>query len=73
MVGRPVATVRWHAVPQDLARLKRRAEVFHAAWRRWLGPSELVFTHRSDEGRRALAAAAAQADAFELLLRDVWR
>jgi hypothetical protein len=73
MVGRPVATVRWHAVPQGFARLKSRAEVFHAAWRRWLGPSELVFTQRSDEGRRALAAAAAQADAFELLLRDVWR
>jgi hypothetical protein len=73
MVGRPVAAVRWHAVPQDLARLKSRAEVFHAAWRRWLGPSELVFTQRSDQGRRALAAAAAQGDAFELLLRDVWR
>jgi hypothetical protein len=58
MVGRPVATVRWHAVPQDLARLKSRADVFRAAWRRWLGPSELVFTQRSDEGRRALAAAA---------------
>jgi superfamily II DNA or RNA helicase len=73
MFGRPVAAVHWHAVPQDLARLKSRAEVFHAAWRRWLGPSELVFTQRSDEGRRALAAAAAQGDAFELLLRDVWR
>ena len=73
MFGRPVAAVHWHAVPQDLARLKSRAEVFHAAWRRWLGPSQLVFTQRSDEGRRALAAAAAQGDAFELLLRDVWR
>ena len=65
--------MRWHAVPGDLARAKPRAEPFHAAWRRWLGPSQLVFTQRSDEGRRALAEAAAQGDAFELMLRDVWR
>jgi hypothetical protein len=31
-----------------------------------------VFTQRSDAGRRALAEAVAQADAFELMLRDVW-
>lgn len=72
MMGRRVAAVRWHAVPADFARRKARAEAFHGAWERWLGPSRLVFTQRSDEGRRALAQAAAQGDAFELLLRDVW-
>ncbi|MDQ5832245.1 MAG: hypothetical protein M3550_04205 [Actinomycetota bacterium] len=72
MMGRRIAAVRWHAVPADFARLKARAEVFHRAWERWLGPSRLVFTQRSDEGRRALAEAAAQGDAFELLLRNVW-
>jgi hypothetical protein len=73
LLGGRVTTVRWHAVPADLGRIKPRAQAFADAWRRWLGPSTLVFTQRSDEGRRALAEAVAQADAFELLLRDVWR
>jgi len=73
MTGRRIATTRWHAVPADLGRLKPRAEALATAWRRWLGPSELVFTQRSDAGRRALAEAVAQGDAFELMLRDVWR
>jgi hypothetical protein len=73
MTGRRIATTRWHAVPADLGRLKPRAEALATAWRRWLGPSELVFTQRSDAGRRALADAVAQGDAFELMLRDVWR
>jgi hypothetical protein len=73
MAGGRVATVRWHAVPADLGRLKPRAEALAAAWREWLGPSRLVFTQRSDEGRRALAEAVAQDNPFELLLRDVWR
>jgi hypothetical protein len=73
MAGRPIATVRWHAVPADLGRLKPRAEALARSWRAWLGPSRLVFTQRSEDGRRALAEALAQDDAFELLLRDVWR
>jgi hypothetical protein len=73
MAGRRVATVRWHAVPADFGRLKPRAEALAASWRAWLGPSRLVFTQRSDEGRRALAEAVSQDDAFELLLRDIWR
>jgi superfamily II DNA or RNA helicase len=73
MAGRRIATVRWHAVPADLGRLKPRAEALAASWQAWLGPSRLVFTQRSDEGRRALAEAVSQDDAFELLLRDVWR
>jgi hypothetical protein len=60
-------------VPADLGRLKPRAEVLAASWRSWLGPSRLMFTQRSDEGRRALAEAVSQDDGFELLLRDVWR
>jgi hypothetical protein len=62
-----------HAVPADLGRLKPRAEALAASWRAWLGPSRLVFTQRSYEGRRAQAEAIAQDDAIELLLRDVWR
>ena len=73
MAGLRIATVRWHAVPADLGRLKSRAEVLAASWQAWLGPSRLVFTQRSDEGRRALAEAVAQEAGFELLLRDVWR
>jgi superfamily II DNA or RNA helicase len=72
MTGRRIATTRWHAVPADLGRLKPRAEALATAWREWLGPSRLVFTQRSDAGRRTLAEAVAQADAFELMLRDVW-
>ncbi len=73
LLGRRVGRIRWHAVPAELGRKKERAETFASAWRRRLGPSELVFTQRSDAGRRALAEAVAQDDAFELLLRDVWR
>jgi hypothetical protein len=73
MAGRRIATVRWHAVPADLGRLKPRAETLAGSWRAWLGPSRLVFTQRSDEGRRALAEALAHDDASELRLRDVWR
>jgi hypothetical protein len=63
---------RWHAVPADLARRKERAETFAAAWRRWLGPSELRFTQRSERGRAALAAAAAQGVDHETRRRRVW-
>jgi superfamily II DNA or RNA helicase len=73
MAGRRIATVRWHAVPADLGRLKPRAETLASSWRAWLGPSRLVFTQRSDERRRALAEALSQDDDSELLLRDVWR
>jgi hypothetical protein len=73
MLGLRAGSVRWHAVPAELGRLKSRAVAFHAAWECWLGPSKLAFTQRSDEGRRALAEAVSQCDSFELLLRDVWR
>jgi hypothetical protein len=65
-------TRTWHAVPDDLATHKPRAEAFHRAWTRWLGPSELLFTQRSERGRSTRAAAAAQGSDFDTQLRDVW-
>ena len=71
---RPAFTHRWHAVPGDLGSHKHRATAYHQAWQRWLGPSALVFTQGTgDEGRRALAAAAAQDAEHETVVRDVWR
>jgi superfamily II DNA or RNA helicase len=69
---RPPFPVRHHPVPADLARRKERAEAFARAWRQHLGPSTLVFTQRSDEGRRARAEAAAEDGGYETLVRDVW-
>jgi superfamily II DNA or RNA helicase len=62
----------WHAVPDDLGSHKVRAEAFHRAWTRWLGPSELLFTQRSEEGRTARAQAASQDGDYDTQLRDVW-
>jgi hypothetical protein len=59
-------------VPADLARKKERAEAFCRAWCRQYGPAELVFTQRSDEGRRARAEAAADDGGYETLVRDIW-
>jgi superfamily II DNA or RNA helicase len=72
LAGRPAFTRRWHAVPSALGNRKERAEAFHAAWRRWLGPSELRFTHRTDEGRRLRAEAAAQQEHWDVQRRDAW-
>ncbi len=63
---------RWVAVPSDLGRHKDRAEVFARAWRRWLGPGELVFTQRAQVGRDALAAAGAQSSDYEARTRLIW-
>jgi hypothetical protein len=63
---------RWVEVPADLGRRKERAEVFAQAWRKWLGPSELVFTQRSEKGRAARAAAGAQSPDFRALRRRIW-
>ena len=41
------------------------------AWRRHLGPTGLIFTQRSEEGRRARAEAAAEDGGYETLVRDV--
>jgi hypothetical protein len=62
----------WHAVPDDLGRNRARAAAYAKAWKRWLGPSRLMFTQRSDEGRRALADAASQLFEYETHGRQVW-
>ena len=72
LTRRPPFPVRHHPVPADLARRKERAEAFARAWRSHLGPSGLVFTQRSDEGRRARAEAAAEDGGYETLVRDIW-
>jgi hypothetical protein len=69
---RPPFPARHHPVPADLGRNKERAEAFARAWSRHLGPTGLVFTQRSDEGRRARAEAAAQDGGYETLVRDIW-
>jgi hypothetical protein len=69
---RPPFPLHWEAVPGDLGRRKDRAEAFARAWRRWLGPSELLFTHRSEGGRDALAEAGAQPAAYETSTRRIW-
>jgi hypothetical protein len=69
---RPPFDERLHPVPADLARNKERAETFARAWRKQLGPSRLVFTQRSDEGREARAEAASADGGYETLVRDVW-
>jgi hypothetical protein len=71
--GRGDLVTAWHAVPDDLGRRKERAEALAAAWRRWLGPSELRFTQREGPGRAALAEAAAQEWSYDTQLRDVWQ
>jgi hypothetical protein len=72
MTFRPPFDQVWGPVPADLGRRKERAEAFALAWRRWLGPSELRFTQRSEAGREALAAASAQAPDYETRTRRVW-
>ena len=69
---RPPFPVRHHPVPADLGARKDRAEAFARAWARHLGPTGLVFTQRSDEGRRARAEAASQDGGYETLVRDIW-
>jgi hypothetical protein len=72
LLRRPPFAARLHPVPSDLGRRKERAEAFARAWARWLGPGELVFTQRSEAGRQARAAAAAEDGGWETVLRDVW-
>ena len=69
---RPPFARRWAAVPADLGRTKQRAEAYHAAWTRWLGPSELQFTQRSQAGREAAAQASAEQADYTTSRRQVW-
>jgi superfamily II DNA or RNA helicase len=68
----PPFASRWVAVPADLGRTKQRAEAYHAAWTRWLGPSELQFTQRSQIGRDAAAQASAEQADYSTSRRQVW-
>ncbi len=63
---------RWAAVPSDLGRSKQRAEAYHEAWTRWLGPAELQFTQRSQAGREASAQASAEQADYYTTKRQVW-
>ena len=72
LLRRPPFPVRHHPVPADLGRRKERAEAFARAWANHLGPTRLVFTQRTDEGRRARAAAAAEDGGYETVVRDIW-
>jgi superfamily II DNA or RNA helicase len=72
LLRRPLFPVRHHPVPADLGRRKERAEAFARAWAHHLGPTQLVFTQRTDEGRRARAAAAAEDGGYETVVRDIW-
>ena len=72
LTRRAVFPSQWEAVPADLGRRKDRAEAFARAWRRWLGPSELLFTHRTEAGHAALVLAQAQSIDYETSRRQVW-
>jgi hypothetical protein len=63
----------WHAVPTVLATRRDRAEAFLAAWRRWVGPSRLVYAHAPD-GAGILAAQRGE-DPFAITtaMRTTWR
>ena len=72
LLRRPPFPIRHHPVPADLGRRKERAEAFARAWAHHVGPTQLVFTQRTDEGRRARAAAAADDGGYETVVRDIW-
>ena len=69
LLRRPPFPLRHHPVPADLGRRKERAEAFARAWAHHLGPARLVFTQRTDEGRQARAAAAADDGGYETVVR----
>lgn len=62
----------WHPVPSDLARNRERADAYAAAFGRWLGPGELRYSVTSDEGKQALADAAAGSADWEAQTRQLW-
>ncbi len=72
LLRRPPFPLRHHPVPADLGRHEERAEAFARAWAHHLGPARLVFTQRTDEGRQARAAAAADDGGYETAVRDIW-
>jgi hypothetical protein len=70
---RPPLDVSWYPVPSDLGTHKDRALVFHGAWRRWVGPGELLFAGReASAGREQRAAAAAARAEYVASRRVLW-
>jgi hypothetical protein len=69
---KPPFESRWLPVPDDFGRTKHRAEVYARSWQRWLGPSELQFTQRSDEGRVAVAGARAESVDYQISSPRIW-
>jgi hypothetical protein len=69
---RPPFGQLWVAVPDDLGRAKHRAQVYARCWERWLGPSELQFTQRTEAGRQAVAGIHAQAADYQTSSRRIW-
>lgn len=72
LTRKPPFERRWVAVPDDLGRTRHRAETYARAWQRWLGPSELQFTQRSEAGRQAAADADAQRSDYQTSSRRIW-
>ncbi len=71
---RPVrALVVWHAVPSALGARKELAEIFGAAWNRWVSPGGVVYT-ANPEGAGVLASQRGD-DPFnvETATRTEWR
>ena len=68
LARKPPFERRWVAVPDDLGRTKQRAEAYAEAWRRWLGPADLLFTQRSE----AVADANAQRSDYQTTSRKIW-
>jgi len=63
----------YHPVPKILAQRKERALAFAEHWEKYVGGSELIFT-RSEEGRKLLLAARAQArPKVKGLAFEIWR
>ena len=69
---RPPFDRRWVALPANLGRRKDRAQAFARAWERWLGPTELLFSQRTEKGKTALALASAQSPDYDARARRVW-
>lgn len=72
LVGRAPYGTRWCAVPDLLANRRERAEAFATAWRRWLGPAELLYSGDRGAGLAARAVAAGQGSGGRSVVRRIW-
>lgn len=68
---RPVART-WYPMPAEFARTKAGRAAFAEAWRRWIGPGDMVDT-RTPEGEAALLACAGlAAESVHSVVRSAW-